>query len=112
MSVVLEKRGSHLLICKGAVEEVFAVCTKYAVGDRTIALDKKHFAEAKAMTDALNADGFRVVAVAYKEVPKGQKAYKVADEAKLTLLGFIAFLDPPKETAAAAIAALKERGVR
>ena len=113
MSVVLEKAGkTHLLICKGAVEEIFAVCTKSAIGGKTIALDKKHFAQAKAMTDALNADGFRVVAVAYKEDPKGQKAYKVADEAKLTLLGFIAFLDPPKETAAAAIAALKERGVQ
>jgi Mg2+-importing ATPase len=113
MSIVLEKGGkTHLLICKGAVEEIFAVCTKSAVGNRTIALDKKHFAQAKAITDALNADGFRVVAVAYKEVPNGQKAYRVADEAKLTLLGFIAFLDPPKETAAAAIATLKERGVQ
>lgn len=113
MSVVLEKGGkTHLLICKGAVEEIFAICTKLAIGNKTIALDKKHFAHAKAMTDALNGDGFRVVAIAYKEVAKGQKVYKVADESKLTLLGFIAFLDPPKETAAAAIATLKERGVQ
>jgi len=75
MSVVLEKGSkTHLLICKGAVEEVFAVCTKSAVGKSTIALDKKHVAQAKSMTDALNADGFRVVAVAYKEVPKAELA--------------------------------------
>ena len=59
----------------------------------------------------LNADGFRVVAVAYKEMPPEQAAYSVGDEADLTLLGYIAFLDPPKESAAAAIAAPR-RGVQ
>src|SRR5262249_49841591 len=62
-------------------------------------------------TARLNGDGFRVVAVAYKELPPQQASYTVADEAGLTLIGYIAFLDPPKESAAAAIAALHRGGV-
>jgi len=113
MSVVL-KRGddAHILICKGAVEEVFAVCKYYAIDGETGPLDESHFAQAKETTAKLNADGFRVIAVAFKEMPPAQAAYSVKDEAGLTLLGYIAFLDPPKETAAAAIATLKARGVQ
>ena len=112
MSVVLEKdNGVHVLICKGAVEEIFAVCTNYEIDGEAGPLDESHFATAKDTTAKLNADGFRVVAVAYKEIPPAQSAYSVADEAGLTLLGYIAFLDPPKETAAAAIATLKASGV-
>ena len=100
MSVVL-KRGddAHILICKGAVEEIFAVCTRYATNSETGALDQSHLAQAKETTAKLNADGFRVIAVAFKEMPPAQTTYSVADEAGLTLLGYIAFLDPPKETA-------------
>ena len=113
MSVVLERGDeAHILICKGAVEEVFAVCTRYVLDDTAGALDASHFAQAKETTAKLNADGFRVIAVAFKEMPPAQAAYSVADEADLTLLGYIAFLDPPKETAAPAIAILKARGVQ
>ncbi|WP_413213484.1 magnesium-translocating P-type ATPase [Paraburkholderia kururiensis] len=112
MSVVLARDdGTHLLICKGAVEEIFSVCSRYAVDGDIGTLDESHFVAAKETTDALNADGFRVVAVAYKEMPPQQSAYSVKDEQDLTLLGYIAFLDPPKETAAAAIRALKASGV-
>jgi P-type Mg2+ transporter len=113
MSVVLERADSvHILICKGAVEEVFAVCTHYAIDGETGALDESHFAWANETTAKLNADGFRVIAVASKEMPPEQAEYSVADEAGLTLLGYIAFLDPPKETAAVAIATLKASGVQ
>jgi P-type Mg2+ transporter len=113
MSVVLAREdGVHILICKGAVEEVFAVCTRYAINGETCPLDESHFAKAKDITAALNSDGFRVVAVAFKERSTPQAAYSVADEADLTLLGYIAFLDPPKETAAAAIATLNASGVQ
>jgi Mg2+-importing ATPase len=113
MSVVLERGDeAHILICKGAVEEVFAVCTRYAINDSAGALDASHFAQAKDTTAKLNADGYRVIAVAFKEMPPAQVAYSVADEANLTLLGSIAFLDPPKETAAPAITTLKTRGVQ
>src|ERR1700674_5401700 len=113
MSVVLGRDdGVHILICKGAVEEVFAACRHYAVGGETGPLDASHFAAAKETTAQRNEDGFRVVAVAYKEMPPTQATYSVADEADLTLLGYIAFLDPPKDTCAAAIGTLQASGLQ
>jgi Mg2+-importing ATPase len=113
MSVVLGRDDNvHILICKGAVEEVLAVCSRYAMDGESGPLDASHSAWVNETTARLNADGFRVIAVASKEMPPAQAAYSVVDEAGLTLLGFIAFLDPPKETAAAAIATLKTSGVQ
>ena len=104
--------GKHILICKGAVEEIFAVCTRYDIDGEIGQLDKSHFAAAMEQTVALNSDGFRVVAVAYKEMDPLKLTYSVADEAELTLLGYIAFLDPPKESAREAIAVLAKKGVQ
>jgi Mg2+-importing ATPase len=112
LSVVVSYRGKHILICKGAVEEIFSVCVQYEVDGETGTLDASHLVTAKEETIALNSDGFRVVALAYKEFEHPQEAYTIADESGLTLLGYIAFLDPPKESAGAAIAALSEKGVR
>lgn len=109
--VVARADGKHVLICKGAVEEIFAVCTRYEVDHTVGDLDESHFEAAKRETVVLNNDGFRVVAVAYKEIDNPQSTYSVADEKELTLLGYIAFLDPPKESAREAIAVLSEKGV-
>jgi Mg2+-importing ATPase len=112
MSVLLDRGdGTHLLIAKGAVEEIFAVSDHYRLGDTNAALDAEHFDRAKQEMEKLNNEGFRVVAVACKEIGSPKAAYTVADESGLTLLGYIAFLDPPKETVAAAIAALARSGV-
>ena len=112
MSVVLDRGdGTHLLIATGAVEEIFAVCGQYVLGDTGGPLDATHFADAKREMQKLNSEGFRVVAVAFKEIAEPRRGYDVPDEAGLTLLGYIAFLDPPKETAAAAIATLNRSGV-
>ncbi|SFK68413.1 magnesium-translocating P-type ATPase [Methylocapsa palsarum] len=112
LSVVLSREdGSHVLICKGAVEEVFSVCRRYELNDSCGFLDSSHLAQAQAETKELNEDGFRVVAVAYKEIPDLSQGFSIADESDLTLLGYIAFLDPPKETARPAIAALNQSGV-
>jgi P-type Mg2+ transporter len=109
LSVVLGREdGKHILICKGAIEEVFAVCTRYEIGT----LDKGHLETAQEESAALNAGGFRVIAVAYKECDAAKEVYSVADESDLTLLGYIAFLDPPKESAGPAMAALGRAGVR
>ncbi|MBO0755228.1 MAG: magnesium-translocating P-type ATPase [Bradyrhizobiaceae bacterium] len=109
--VVARPDGKHVLICKGAVEEIFAVCTRYEIDHSVGELDETHFETAKRETIDLNNDGFRVVAVAYKEIDTPRAAYSVVDENDLTLLGYIAFLDPPKESAQEAIAVLAERGV-
>jgi Mg2+-importing ATPase len=112
LSVVVERSdGAHTLICKGAVEEIFAVCNAYELDGKIGALDQSHFEAAKRETAELNAEGFRVVAVAYKTMPETQATYSVTDEGGLTLLGYIAFLDPPKESAGPAIAALAASGI-
>ena len=78
--VVAHGPDKHILICKGAVEEIFAVCSRYEIDGTTGRLDESHFATAKEETVALNSDGFRVVAVAYKELDASQTAYSAADE--------------------------------
>ncbi|MDF1485587.1 magnesium-translocating P-type ATPase [Ramlibacter sp. H39-3-26] len=113
MSVVVSERDDHHeLICKGAVEEVLAACSSARIGGAEQPLDAALLARVRAVTAALNADGLRVVAVAMKEITPGQAVYSVADEAGLTLVGYIAFLDPPKESAAPALQALAAHGVR
>ncbi|MEO8014585.1 MAG: magnesium-translocating P-type ATPase, partial [Polaromonas sp.] len=112
MSVVVsEREHHHELICKGAVEEIVAACTHVRDGDTTLALDADMLARVQRVTRDLNEDGLRVVAVAMKEIPPGQSVYSVADESALTLIGYIAFLDPPKESTAPALAALAENGI-
>jgi Mg2+-importing ATPase len=110
--VVQDFRKEHVLICKGAVEEVLAVCTRAEDSGTVIPLTEDLKRHALFMRDELNADGLRVIAVAYKKGPPSARPYSVADERDLVLAGFIAFLDPPKETAAPALAALKESGIR
>jgi len=110
--VVAHGEDKHVLICKGAVEEIFTVSTRYEIDGTGGPLDASHFATAKEEMIALNEDGFRVVAVAYKKIDSPKPAYSVADECDLTLLGYIAFLDPPKDSAREAITALAAQGVR
>jgi P-type Mg2+ transporter len=110
--VVAHGQDKHVLICKGAVEEIFAVSTQYAIDDTKGPLDASHFAAAKEETVALNEDGFRVIAVAYKQIGSPKAAYSIADESELTLLGYIAFLDPPRDSVREAIAALAAKGVQ
>jgi len=112
MSVVVDPGdGTHLLITKGAVEEIFSVCENYCLGSGSGPLDAGHLAQAKQETARLNGEGFRVVAVAYKVIRAPKAAYTVADEAGLTLLGTISFLDPPKDSVAAALVSLGRAGV-
>jgi Mg2+-importing ATPase len=112
MSVVLKRPdGTHLMITKGAVEEVLAVCDSYVLGDAKDRLDPTHLDDAKREMGKLNEQGLRVVAVAFKEFATAPASCDVALESGLTLLGYIAFLDPPKETVAAAIKSLHGYGV-
>ena len=112
MSVVVEHGDRHILICKGAVEEVFSVCRQGEADGAAFDLDEAHLTRLQDVTRELNEDGFRVIAIAYKEIPPEQAVYSVKDESDLILLGYIAFLDPPKDSAAAAISALGKYGVR
>jgi Mg2+-importing ATPase len=117
MSVVVENGGSeHLLICKGALEEILSVCTSVERGDEVLPLDANLLARIHGIASELNTQGLRVVAVASRVLASGaqrpaQAAYGVADESGLTLLGYVAFLDPPKESTAPALRALADHGV-
>jgi len=106
MSVVVEdETGLNTLICKGAVDEVLNQCTRVEVKGQIIAVEPEHDTKRRQIADDLNGQGFRVIAVAYKEMPgaSDDPVYAVKDESDLILLGFLAFLDPPKETASEAL---------
>ncbi|MDQ0568906.1 Mg2+-importing ATPase [Variovorax paradoxus] len=114
MSVVVENGGSeHLLICKGALEEILSVCTAVERGAEVLSLDGNLLASIHRVASELNAQGLRVVAVASRALRADARkpAYGVADESGLTLLGYVAFLDPPKESTAPALRALADHGV-
>lgn len=108
MSVVVTDGTTDLLICKGAVEEVIGLSTTVAVEDAESPLDDTQRAAALQLVGDLNGQGFRVLAIATLSADHGtsNRVYTVDDEHDLTLLGFLAFLDPPKPTAAEAIAKL------
>jgi Mg2+-importing ATPase len=104
--------GKAILICKGAAEEVFAQ-SRDCLQDGVVAtLDAEHRATMQQLVHDLNDDGFRVVALAYKEVDGERHDFGVSDEADLTLMGYLAFLDPPKDTAADALAAMLAHGIQ
>jgi len=111
MSVVVNTPGkAHRLICKGAPEEVYQRCSNFALDGQVHPMDHVIPADLKAEFDQLSADGFRVLALAFRDLePKA--AYSKDDERDLTLRGYLAFLDPPKDTARSAIAALQGHGI-
>ncbi len=112
MSVVVGQEGlPHLLICKGAVEEILSVCNTVRHGDSNEALTDELLARIRQVTAAFNEEGLRVVAVAAQPMTPGRDTYSLADERDLTLIGYVAFLDPPKESTAPALKALKAHGV-
>jgi P-type Mg2+ transporter len=111
MSVAVDYEGDHVLICKGAVEDIYKVCTHYQIDEEIhlmIDLIKDDLLEEY---EELSRDGYRVLGIAYREFPQSKQVFSVADESDLILLGYIAFLDPPKGSAAKALASLKQFGV-
>ncbi|EOI3578700.1 magnesium-translocating P-type ATPase [Cronobacter turicensis] len=115
VSVVVERYGAHqqTLICKGAVEEMLAISTHIRDGDTVYALDDARRAAFARLTRQYNAQGFRVLVVATRELPEPGLNHPlcVADENGLVIEGMLTFLDPPKASAAQAISALHAHGV-
>ena len=111
MSVVVKTPdGQNRLVCKGAPEEVFSRCHVFEMDGKFLPMDHLLIADLREEYERLSADGFRVLAVAYKDLDV-KPAYSKDDEKALILRGYLAFLDPPKDTARAAIAGLHEHGV-
>ncbi|MGK4579796.1 magnesium-translocating P-type ATPase [Kitasatospora sp. HPMI-4] len=119
MSVVLSRNdlledaesAEHILITKGAVEEVLGLCSHLMDRGERRPLDPQLRARATRTAEDNNREGLRVLAVAVRSLPPVRDTYSVADEDGLTLVGFLAFLDPPKADAAEALRALADHGV-
>ncbi len=112
MSVVVKtpQQKAHM-ITKGAVEEMLKVCRYIEVNGKVEPLTKQREVAIEALTQRYNRDGLRVVAVAYREFKNHQENYSVVDESDLILIGYITFLDPPKESAKEAVQSLQAHGV-
>jgi Mg2+-importing ATPase len=111
MSVLVEDtEGKAILLTKGAPEEVFLRCSHFELDDKLSAMEPALMVGLKQEYDSLSNDGFRVLAVATKVLP-GKRICALDDEHQLVLRGYVAFLDPPKGTAARALAALHKHGV-
>ena len=116
MSVIVRNNeGQQMLICKGAVEEVLALCTQADEnGSRpggVVLFTDEMRQKVRDITRGLNEDGMRVLAIAHKYLPDEEHTFSIQDESELILAGYIAFLDPPKETAKQAIKALNNYGI-
>lgn len=110
MSVVV-KNGKTQMITKGAVEEMLSVCSYAEYEGKVMPLTDDIKTYILKKVNDLNEDGMRVIAVAQKTNPSPVGTFSVADESDMVLMGYLAFLDPPKESTAEALAALKEHGV-
>jgi Mg2+-importing ATPase len=110
VSVIVEDGGRRLLITKGAPESVLPACATVEVAGTAAPLDEGAHATAGALFRQLSGEGYRVLAVAYREVA-GATAYSVTDERELIFVGFAAFLDPPLEGVAATLRALRADGI-
>ena len=111
MSVLVQDpEGKAVLLTKGAPEEVFHRCSQFELDGTLSAMDEDRMVGLKQEYDSLSNDGFRVLAVATRELPGKQICVK-DDERELVLRGYVAFLDPPKDTTARALAALHKHGI-
>lgn len=111
MSVVVKMpTGTVRLIAKGAPEAIYSRCQRFLLNDECLPMEQILVDDLQEEYQKLSADGFRVLAIAYKDVDV-KAAYSKEDENDLILLGYIAFLDPPKDTAVQAIIALHKSGV-
>ncbi|MFW3572312.1 magnesium-translocating P-type ATPase [Kosakonia cowanii] len=109
--VVAQDADAHQLICKGALSEMLSVCGHVRYNGEIVPLDNSMLRRIERVTSTLNRQGLRVVAVATKYLPARSGDYQRIDESDLILEGYIAFLDPPKESTAPALKALKASGI-
>ena len=112
LSVAVEIDNKDELITKGAVEEILNICTTFEYKGQTEKLRNEKIENMRKICKNLNEEGFRVVAICKKIITNNKKDFNSTDEKDMTLLGFIGFLDPPKESAKEAIESLNNAGIR
>lgn len=113
MSVIVKNNlGEHLLICKGALDEMLSISSHVKIGDSIEPMSTELETEIRQKAELLIEDGLRILLVAYKQVSPDKNDFDPDDEESLILVGSIGFLDPPKETSGEAIRALNKKGVQ
>ena len=112
LSIAVEIDNKDELITKGAVEEILNICTTFEYNGQTEKLTNEKIENMRKICKNLNEEGFRVVAICKKIITNNKKDFNSTDEKDMTLLGFIGFLDPPKESAKEAIESLNNAGIR
>ena len=112
LSVVVNENQDQLLITKGAPEEISKIITRYEFNGKVLDLTDEVRNRIEARYRDLSAQGYRVLGVSYLRATESKPAYSVADENNMVFLGFIAFMDPLKETAGESLVALRQAGVK
>lgn len=112
LSVIVSDGTKNQLITKGAVEEILEICTMVDYKGQVSPITKQIKDNIKQISKNMNKDGLRVIAVCQKNDIKDINDFGVSDEKNMVLLGFIGFLDPPKESAKSAIEKLNKAGIR
>ena len=111
VSVLIERERDRQLVVKGAPEDILRLCTQFEDGDSALPMDEAARQRVTALFEQLSSEGFRVLGIAWRAVPADHPHAVVTDETELVFAGFAAFLDPPKQSAARAIALLAQHGV-
>ena len=111
MSVIVERDNKHILISKGRPEAIFDRCKKYELDGKIMEINKRILPDLKKQVISLNTEGFRTVALAYKNIDIIKSVYSRDDETDLILKGYVAFLDPPKPGVKETIEILNKLGI-
>lgn len=111
LTVAVELDGHHVMVTKGAVEEMEDSCSHVAINGELVAITEELKKQMRDVNIKMNKQGMRVIAVAYRKDVHSEPVYTVKDETGMTLIGFVGFLDPAKQSAVTAIASLHQHGV-
>ncbi len=111
VSVVVEREGERFFITKGAPEEIVKACSYYELGKHVYDMTDEMHRKIEQKHYDLSSEGFRVLGICYKKVREDKSVYSVNDEIDMVFLGFVAFMDPPKETAKESLQLLKKYGI-
>ena len=110
-SIVYIEKNNKLMVTKGAPEEIFKICSQYLENGKEVKINKKILDKAKELYNNLGAQGFRVLAIASKDVDNNKTKYLIQEEDGMTLIGFIAFFDPPKTSAKKTLVFMRNHGI-
>ena len=111
VSVVVKREKEKFVITKGAPEEIIKVCSQYEIAGKTSDLTNEIKKKIEQKYYDLSSDGFRVLGLSYKKIKEDKSDYSVKQESEMVFLGFVAFIDPPKESAKESIQLLKKVGI-